>query len=160
MLSKGSILIHNGSNFYPIAPSSSNQTLISDLNSFNGASWNEQQIQSKQETINIIDTTSIINLSYETVAIYAHTPTINGNISSIYVVTYMQPGATSYDVRVIDVTNSNTIAEHNYNNTSIELKELTISNIPTDISRIDFQLKRNGGLVNNAAIIKKIIIVF
>ena len=81
--------------------------------------------------------------------------TLNGTIrklNEIKLMSYIDDGATSYDVKIYDDTNDNTIAEKNFTNTTEELQNMgTLSNIPTNIANIEVQLKKNGGNKSNKA---------
>ena len=73
----------------------------------------------------------------------------------------MNPGATSYDVRVYDQTNDEVLAEDNFTNTTIALHDMgTLSNVPSNDSLINIQINRNGGLLNNAAFLNTVIFNF
>lgn len=67
----------------------------------------------------------------------------------------MQNGASSYDISVHDASNNNIIADENFTNTNLD-----ISNLPVDNAIIEFQLRSNGGLLNNATILSGIIMKF
>lgn len=58
---------------------------------------------------------------------------------------YLKSG-TSYDVKVIDITNNNALAETNFTNTAQQNNDIgTLTNVPTTDAEIEVHLKVNGG---------------
>ncbi len=73
---------------------------------------------------------------------------INGTarvMNSVRVMSYVESGATSYGIRIYDSTNRAIIAERTFTNTTEQLNDITtLSNIPTNVATIEFQLKVTG----------------
>ena len=74
----------------------------------------------------------------------------NGSLSTdtfkrIIAASHMDSGATSYNLRVIDIENNKLLAEVTYNNTSECSKEMDITNnVPTDKSTIELHGRINS----------------
>lgn len=87
---------------------------------------------------NIVESTTYVSL---TSFLYTAGLVIN----NMCIISLMAPGGTSYDVRIYDSTNNNTIASANFNNTSETNQSLgTISNLPIVDSIFEIQAKVNG----------------
>jgi hypothetical protein len=87
------------------------------------------------------------NNTYTTLGKMIFDGTDNGaSIFQIKVIAYMQNGADSYDIRVIDGQTSLTIAEKiALTNTTDEVIDLgAITNLPTSSGMFYFQIKKNG----------------
>lgn len=76
------------------------------------------------------------------------------NPSHIQVISVMDTGGTSYDVKIYNVTNNNQIAITNLNNTEEMINDLgTLSNLPESPAIFEVHAKVNG---NTVALIKNI----
>lgn len=159
MISPGSIIVHNGTKLVAVSPESDDLLVVSNSGTSSGVGWINGS-PNTPITVLLNVSTSLISIGYEKVAEFTYIPSEYGTITSIKVISFRNSGATSYDVRLMDVTNSNTIADENFTNTNLELHDLTLSNLPSNIATIEIQLQSNGGLLNNAANIKGIIIKF
>ena len=70
------------------------------------------------------------------------------NITNIKVISVMEDGGTSYDVKIYDVTNNNQIVLSNLNNTIEQNCDLgTLSNIPVNEAIFEIQAKINGSTI-------------
>lgn len=159
---KGSVLVHDGSAIHPVAPSEEGQIVVSNSSVAAGAEYvNVSAVVPSVLRIVRPDIISILDLSYVTVIQFAYIPAEYGNITGVKIASYMNPGATSYDVRVYDQTNDEVLAEDNFTNTTIALHDMgTLSNVPSNDSLINIQINRNGGLLNNAAFLNTVIFNF
>lgn len=160
MISPGSVIVHNGSKLVAVSPSSDNLVVSSNSGTSTGVDWIESANNNSPLTILLNISTSLVSLGYETIGEFTYVPSEYGTITSIKVLSYMNNGANSYDIRIEDITNSEIISDENFTNTDLELHDLTLNNLPNNISIIEIQLQSNGGLVNNDANIKGIIIKF
>jgi len=86
-----------------------------------------------------------------------------GSPEAMKVTPWMDSGPTGYDVRVFDVTNSNTICEK-IGNTNIESDSIidlgAMSNVPTEEACFEIQLRRNDGSYGNYIYISSLMILF
>lgn len=98
---------------------------------------------------------SINNQSYFRIADFQYAGSdVNGLINQIDIISYKDNNVTSYDIKIVDVTNATIIKEMTgFSNNSAELIEiLPLSNIPTSQALIEIQAKRNGGKGNSKSI--------
>lgn len=83
-------------------------------------------------------------------------------ITAIEVISMMSPGATSYDIQILNRGNNTIIAEQNYTNTTLTLNKLnTINteNIPTGLSAIEVLTRINKqGVANKVVHIDQVVI--
>jgi hypothetical protein len=160
---KGGILVHDdGVKIYAVTPTADGQVIISKHDTDAGVEYTNISNTLIKLPIRIInhEHTSVLNVSYETVITFAYVADY-GAIDSIEVVSWMGSGASSYDVRIYDDTNSQIISEITYTNTSITLNDMSpLANVPTENALIQVQIKRTGGLLNNAAYLNAIIFKF
>lgn len=69
-----------------------------------------------------------------------------GDIKKILAVGYMDSGVTNFSIKINDKTNNNIIAENSFTDTTESILELTpISNVPTERSILELQIKKTGG---------------
>lgn len=87
------------------------------------------------------------NPSYHRARIYHYGGSrIDGPIQKITITGYQDSSATSYSVRMMDVTNHKVMAEDTFTNTMEADQEiLTITNIPLKKAKIEFHVKKTGG---------------
>jgi len=68
------------------------------------------------------------------------------SIYSISIFSFMRSDVTSYDIRVLNISDNSIIATGNFSNTAEDYLDLgTISNIPTVDTEIEVHVKKNGG---------------
>lgn len=99
---------------------------------------------SKEMIFNITPIESYIDSTFwVTVASFLHNK--ESSVTSMNVISFMEVGGTSYDVRVVDITNNAVIASQNLANTDELNNSLgTISNLPSDNAIFELQVKING----------------
>jgi hypothetical protein len=87
------------------------------------------------------------NSSYHRARIYHYGGSrTDGLIQKITITGYQDSSATSYSVRMMDVTNHKVMAEATFTNTMEADQEiLTITNIPLKKAKIEFHVKKTGG---------------
>jgi hypothetical protein len=135
-----------------VSPTSDNQVFILDAATDAGAKFVDikgllplQRLKSTASKTNSTDLesyTSILELSVPGES--------TSNLQSIKVISYKDSSVTSYDVRAIDSTTSNIIAEANFSNNIPSINDLgTLSNLPANETIIEILIKRNGGSGNN-----------
>lgn len=77
-------------------------------------------------------------------------------IQSINVLSYKTSNITSYDIKIYDATNNNTIAESNFSNNNLTNNNMgTLTNLPSTESIIEVQAKKNGGNSQQKVFIKE-----
>lgn len=80
-------------------------------------------------------------------------------IKSIKIYSYMDPNTTSYDIKIVDITNNHVIASNNFNNIVPILNDIgTISNIPNGKAVFDVLIKKNGGSQGDIVYVKNVFI--
>lgn len=73
-------------------------------------------------------------------------------IKNIKVLSYLTGSTVSYDVRIFDSTNSLTIAEKNFSNSTSTINDMgTLLNLPLGEAILEVQVKKNGGNNNSYA---------
>ncbi len=98
---------------------------------------------------------SITDITYTTVTSFNFPGTnVMTDISHMKIISMMEEGGTSYDVKVYDVTNNKQLAVANFNNTDESICDMgTLSNLPTGEAIVEIMAKVNG---NTDAYIKNI----
>jgi hypothetical protein len=99
--------------------------------------------------------TNIVSAEYKSVVSFNFP--IQLGIKKIEVVANIPGTATSYDLRVLDITHNNILFTGNYTNINSQILVLSsLSNIPLSSSFISVQVKVNGGdktvLINNISV--------
>ncbi len=87
----------------------------------------------------------------------------NGTLRRVKVLSYLDSGATSYDVEVYDRDNNVQLVESNFTNTSGEVQEQStgvISSPPTSKTVLEINVKKTGGNNNRYARVGEIIFYF
>lgn len=84
--------------------------------------------------------------NYTTIATFSYPGSNNWpNTSNIKVISIMETGGTSYDIKIMDITNNNQIVTKNLTNVDEEICDLgTLSNLPTDPAIFEVQAKIVG----------------
>jgi len=88
---------------------------------------------------------------------------IIGNIIEVDAIMYMDSGVDSYDIRFVDKTNSSVIIaeKSGITNTEDAIIEITeISNLPSDKSRLDIQVRKNGGTGNTYVYLDSVLVKY
>jgi hypothetical protein len=87
----------------------------------------------------------------------------DGTLRRVKLLSYIDSGATSYDVEVIDRDNNVQLIENNFTNTSEEVQEQTmgvISSPPSSKTILEVNVKKTGGTSNKYARISEIVFYF
>jgi hypothetical protein len=118
------------------------------LNSVISAHSPEANVGSNISNISIPDN-QIDLTTYVTIATFNFPGTNKWkDVTHIKVISVMEEGGTSYDVRVFDVTNNLEIASANWNNTDEDICDFgTLNNLPTGESILELHAKVNGSSV-------------
>jgi hypothetical protein len=86
---------------------------------------------------------------------------IGSTYATASAISYMDPGITSYTIRIFDKTNKVIILDSNLTNTIESIQNLgVLSNLPTTTSQLEVLIKKNGGGVKDAVYIENVIIYF
>jgi len=121
-------------------------TLTTIVSNHQGVILNSQKIPKMIQQVDINKTLKNKNTYRSMSKIIYYGSNSIGEITTIEVVAYMQSGVDSFDIRVVDRKNgSNVIAEKTgLTNTDDEIIDLgTISNLPTDKTRLEVQIRKN-----------------
>lgn len=103
----------------------------------------------------------ISSSSYQEIASYIYPGTNVDMIGYIKILSKIDSSGTSYDVRIRDITNEVTICETNFTNNTLSINDMgTLSNLPSQEAKIEFQVLRNGGNKNTLVKIDSISIYF
>jgi hypothetical protein len=151
-LVKGTILVRGDNGWIALSPGSDNQELVYDSTQQSGVKW-----QNKQKSYKVVPQTTgtVSSSTYTTVASFSYPGSSSSAIDSVTVISYMDSGITSYDIRLFDATNSLEICTGNFSNTSEQINNLgTISNVPSGDAILELQARRNGGSGNKNATIE------
>ena len=102
--------------------------------------------------------------SYQTISRFIYMGKNNvGEIKEIKIVSYMDEGITSYNVRIVDKNNqSNIIAEiTGLSNTEDDIVDMgSINNIPSSESRFEIQVKKMGGVAKDSIYVDSISFIY
>lgn len=103
------------------------------------------------QTINLaVETDDITDTTYHTVMVFNYLGSDSQTPTHIKVVSEMDDGGTSYDIRIMDVTNNNAVCTSNFTNTLAQVNDLgTLSNLPTNAAIFEVQIKVNGSTTAN-----------
>ncbi len=151
-IQKGSVLVHDGTKLTILPPGSGDVEMIFDASEPTGIKWKARKRQFKvsTEVTNTVTTTV-----YATVGSFAFDA--GTTIKSIKIVSRMESSITSFDLRLFDATNSQTLAEANFTNTTDQINDLgTLSNIPVADAIFEIQAKKNGGSTNKKITVRDI----
>lgn len=154
-IQKGTVLIHDGTKLIGLAPpASGNPALVIDLSTSNGVKWKTLDQSFK---IPLVGTSTVSSTTYTVAAEFSFIKVEHETINSVKVVSKMDNGITSYDIRIFDSTNSATLAEINLTNTNMQINTIdSLSNIPTADAMIEVQARQTGGSGNKQVTIKEI----
>lgn len=76
-------------------------------------------------------------------------------------ISYMDSGATSYDIRILDKTNKTILLSTNLTNTEESIQDLgVLSNLSTSTSQIEVSIRKNGGNKKDKVYIESVTIYF
>lgn len=158
---KGTIIVTDGSGkITGITPGNDNDTIVFDSTTQYGIKIIPGQ-QKKLLKLNQAKNTSTKNTSYTTMYSFTYTGSEIDSINKITLLSYMDSGITSYDIRLFDVTHSAVIASANYANTNQAIKTITaFSNLPTTDSICEIQAKKNGGSNGSTIHVDDITIIY
>lgn len=146
---KGSVIVADGNGRVSvITPTSDNQVLMLDSNEAVGARFvNIKNLLPPQaQKVPATSSNSTNASSYQTILTLT-VPGENVNaISSIDVLSYIDNGASNYDIRIYDSTNDLIISEVNCTNNNISITNInTLNNLPTSTAIIEIQTRKNNG---------------
>lgn len=98
-----------------------------------------------------INSVSTSELVYKVIATYLYDTSYYVSLDKILLTSYIDPGDTSYDIRIYDSTNNNTLATTNFTNSTKGIVTVSpLTNVPTiGISMIEIQGKVNTGASSN-----------
>lgn len=158
---KGTIIVADGNGkVVGITPGADDDTLVFDST----AQYGIKKVSGQQKKIiklNQAKTTSTKNASYTAMYSFTYTGSEISTIDKVTLLSYMDSGITSYDVRIFDVTHSLVIATINNNNTSQSIKTIsTFNNLPTTDSIFEVQARRVGGSSNKSVYVDDITIIY
>ena len=151
-IQKGSVLVHDGTKLTILPPGSGDVEMIFDPTEPTGIKW---KLRKRQFKVSTEVTSTVTTTTYSTVGSFSFDSEVI--IKSIKIVSRMESGITSYDLRIFDTTNSKTLAEVNFANTSDQINDMgTLSNIPVVDAIFEIQAKRNGGNSNKKITIRDV----
>lgn len=96
--------------------------------------------------------------SYKLVSRFVYDGSIYKGIDSIKILSYKDPSITSYDIKIYNDTNEQTIGTINLTNNTEQINDITtLTNIPTGFAIIEIWGKKNGGSTDKRIYINNII---
>ena len=102
---------------------------------------------SNYNVITLVPPTNTISIGgvYTKILSFHYMGTYTTGISNIKLLSYMDSGVTSYDVKIFDISNGYVISTANFTNTSSQLNSMgTINHVPTSPATFDIYIKKNG----------------
>jgi hypothetical protein len=162
--SKGTIIVADGNGkVVGITPGNNDEVLVYDSSAQYGVKKvsNGNGLDKKIFKLNQAKFTSTKNASYTAMYAFTYTGSEINTIDKLTLLSYMDAGITSYDVRLFDVTHSTVITSANYSNTTQAIKTISsVSNLPTTDSIFEVQARKNGGSANSLIYIDDITIIY
>lgn len=149
---KGAIIITDGNGTVDYLPIGANgQVLIFDSAATKGVKWGAQKQLLKATATGTSSTNSTSYAAILSITILGENVSA---VSSIKVLSKLDGNATSYDIRVYDVTNNNVIGTVNATNANTSIVNIgTLSNLPATEAIFEIQARKNGGNNNSYAYI-------
>ena len=124
------------------------------------ATWDNNVISKYDKIVGIplSANAGINNTTYQRYGIYGYDgSTTIGKIQKITIIGYKDTNVTNYSVKIFDLTNSLTIAEVTFTNTSENIVNMgTLSNIPDNPAIIEIQVKKTGGTTLQKAYVSSV----
>jgi len=149
---KGSLVVTNGTGAVTALENIiSGKIPVSDTNESIGIKWEDiDNITEKIKSVTLTDNYSTGSESYITIA-YTSLPSTASSITKITALSYMANNPNNYSIRIYDDTNSGTIGESTFTNSSISLNTITITNgtVTNAPIIINIQLKIDDPVLNN-----------
>lgn len=150
--SLGSVITCNGDGKVTvISPTVNNQVLVLDSSQPGGAKFEDiKNIMPIQRLKSTASSTNSTDLTSYTKILELSVPGENSNaLLGIKVISYKDGSVDSYDVRALNVSTSQVIAEANFTNNTPRINDLgSLSNLPASEGIIEILIKRNGGSGN------------
>ena len=148
LTTKGDLLGHNGSIDVRVPVGANDYVLTADSTQSSGWKWASPSVNLISLSFGMSSFTD--NTSYTTLSVFIFPGSTSFDISAAKVVSRMDSGPTSYDIRIQDITNALTVATANFTNLLDEINDMgTLSNLPVAESIFEIQIKRNGGSGGN-----------
>lgn len=152
-LPKGSILIADGQgNVSFVQPGNDGETLIFDSSNNSGMKF-DKTVANGFLKFPITAKSTFNTKNYETALTFAFPGSDTGSVEKIQIISDMSNNATSYSVRLYDLTHDEIIAENTFNNKTPQINDLTpILYLPETESIVELQLKLDSGSTFNRTI--------
>jgi hypothetical protein len=146
---KGSVVVADGNGRVKvISPTSDGELLMLDSADANGARFQDlaSLLPKQTQKAAVTSQTSVSSNAYVKMVSLTIPGENSQAVSDIKVLAYKGGNATSYNVRVYDVTNDAVIAEAAFTNASQIVQSMgTLSNLPAAEAVIEVQVRKNDG---------------